>query len=104
MGHVEPMLVGLVEPWLKVPHNYVAKIFDHNSQSCVEIKWSSNNINLLTVRLYLIIYKSNLFQRMVRDKVAKTDRSKADGALIRRAVDEVPNFNARPIREASIAF
>ena len=41
---------------------------------------------------------------MIRDKVAKTDRSNAGGALIRRAVDEVPNCNARPIREASIAF
>ena len=36
--------------------------------------------------------------------MAKTDKSKAGGALIRRAVDEVPNCNARPIREASIAF
>ncbi len=48
MGHVEPWLVGLVEPWLKVPHNYYeAKLFDHNSQSCVEIKWSANNINFV---------------------------------------------------------
>ena len=47
MGHVDPWVVGLVEPWLKVPHNYEAKLFDHNSQSCVEIKWSSNNINFV---------------------------------------------------------
>ena len=47
MGHVEPLLVGLVEPWLKVAHNYEVKLFDHNSQSCVEIKWSSNNINFV---------------------------------------------------------
>ena len=39
--------MGLVEPWLKVPHNYQAKLFDHNSQSFVEIKGSSNNIKFV---------------------------------------------------------
>ena len=48
MGHIEPWLVGLVEPWLKVPHNNEAKLFDHKSQSCVEIKWSPNN-NIIAV-------------------------------------------------------
>ena len=55
MGHVEPWLVGIVEPWLKVPH-YEAKLFDHNSQSCVEIKWSSNNINFVDSTFLYVIY------------------------------------------------
>ena len=28
MGHFEPWPVGPVESWLKVPHNYEAKLFD----------------------------------------------------------------------------
>ena len=43
---------------------------------------------------------------MVQDKVAKTDRGKACGALMRRAVNEVPNGRSitNSIREASIAI
>ena len=50
--------MGLVEPWLKVPHNYEAQLFDHNSQSCVEIKWSSNNINFVDSTFMLLSTKA----------------------------------------------
>ena len=33
--YVETWLVGLVEPWLKVPHNYGAESFD-STHSCVK--------------------------------------------------------------------
>ena len=47
----------------------------------------------------LLFTKPIHFQRMVRNRVAKTDRGKADGALMRRAVDEVQN--GQPIREVA---
>ena len=62
MGHFEPWPVGLVEPWLKVPPNYEDKLFDHNSQSCVEIKWSSNNINFVDSSYMLLSTKAIHFR------------------------------------------
>ena len=47
----------------------------------------------------LLFTKPINFQRMVRNRVAKTDRGKADGALMGRAVDEVQN--GQPIREVA---
>ena len=47
----------------------------------------------------LLFTKPINFQRMVRNSVAKTDRGKADGALMGRAVDEVQN--GQPIREVA---
>ena len=66
----------------KVPPNYEDTLFDHNSQSCVEIKWSSNNINFVDSS-YICYYlqKQLISEDDIRDKVAKTDRSKAGGAL-----------------------
>ena len=65
------------------------------SQSYVKIKWSSNNINFID-STFICYYLQKRFisdERMVQDKVAKSDRGKAGGALMRRAVNEVTKWS-----------